>query len=216
MSMPLAHYLKDFSAPASAPAGVIGSDFSMPAESSFDLDFPAIPEAEPVDLEAERRAAYAEGHEAATAELSQKHASELAALEAAHAEAMAALEARVMGEAASRLAAGLERAVAEMAFAVSEHAATAIAPFLSQAVAEKAVADLADLLTAAVADGQGATITLKGPRVLFDLLVARMPEMAEGLRHVEDEDLDLSADVEGTVLVTRISAFAASLKKVLG
>lgn len=216
MSMPLAHYLKDFSAPASAPSSAIGGDFSAVDDVSFDSDFGNLPEAEPIDVEAERRAAYAEGYETASAELGEKHAAELAVLKAAHDEAMAALEARLMGETAKRLADGLDRVAAEIALAVSERAADALAPFLSQEVAAKAVTDLADLLKTAIAEGDAGTITLKGPRVLFDLLLARMPEAAGVLRHVEADDLDLSAELDGTVLVTRISAFAASLKKVLG
>ncbi|MBW8300475.1 MAG: hypothetical protein K0M60_12805 [Hydrogenophaga sp.] len=216
MSMPLAHYLKDFSAPASAPSSAIGGDFSAVDDVSFDSDFGNLPEAEPIDVEAERRAAYAEGYETASTELGEKRAAELAVLKAAHDEAMAALEARLMGETAKRLADGLDRVTADIALAVSERAADALAPFLSQEVAAKAVTDLADLLKTAIAEGEAGTITLKGPRALFDLLLARMPEAAGALRHVEADDLDLSAELDGTVLVTRISAFAASLKKVLG
>ncbi len=216
MSMPLSHYLKDFSVPASAPSGTIGGDFSALDDVSFDSDFGSVPEPEPVDIEAERRAAYAEGHETASAELGEKHAAELAALRAAHDEAMATLEARLMGETARRLAEGLDRVAAEIAIAVSARAADALGPFLSEEVAAKAVTDLANLLKTAIAEGEAGTITLKGPRALFDLLLARMPEAAGALRHVEVEDLDLSAELDGTVLVTRISAFAASLKKVLG
>ena len=215
MSMPLAHYLKDFSAP-STPAGMVGGDFAAADDLAFDADFGGLPEPEPVDIEAERRAAYAEGHEAATAELSEKHAAELAQLTAAHQEAMAVLEARLMGETAQRLADGLDRVASEIALAVSEHAAEALAPFLSEEVAAKAVGDLAALLKSAIADGEAGIITIKGPCALFDRLAACMPEAAETLRHVEVDDLDLAAEFDGTVLVTRISAFAASLKKVLG
>lgn len=216
MSMPLAHYLKDFSVPAGAPSGAIGGDFVSLDDTGFDTDFPSMPEPEPIDVEAERREAYAAGHDAATGELSARHAAERAAMQAAHDEAMAALEARLMGETASRLAESLDRVAAEIALAVSERAAEAFGPFLSQEVVARAVADLADLLKAAISDGEAGTITLKGPRALFDQLLAHMPEAVERLRHIEDEDLDLSAELDGTVLVTRISAFAASLKKVLG
>ncbi|MBV2183367.1 MAG: GTPase, partial [Rhizobium sp.] len=143
MSMPLAHYLKDFSAPASPPVGAIGGDFPASDDIGFETDFGGFPQAETVDVEAERRAAYAEGHEAASAELSEKHAAELAALKAAHEEAMAALAAQLMGETAKRLAEGLERVTADVATAVSESAAEALAPFLSEEVAAKAVGDLA-------------------------------------------------------------------------
>ena len=49
MSMPLAHYLKDFSAP-STPAGVVGGDFGVADDLSFDSDFGGLPEPEPVDV----------------------------------------------------------------------------------------------------------------------------------------------------------------------
>lgn len=218
MSMPLAHYLKDFSAPSGTPSGVLGGDFASLDDSGFDMGLSGIsePGPEPIDVEAERREAYAQGHEAATAELGETHAAELLALRTAHDEEMAALEARLMGETAKRLAGGLDRTMAEIALAISEHAAEALSPFLSQELAAKAVADLAALLRAAIADGEAGTVTVKGPRALFDLLLTHLPEQQGRLRHVEDQDLDLSAEIDGTVLVTRISAFAASLKKVLG
>jgi len=78
------------------------------------------------------------------------------------------------------------------------------------------VSDLADLLRTAILSGEAGTVTVKGPSSLFDALVGNMPEVAGSLRHVEADDLDLSVDIGETVLVTRISAWTASLKKVLG
>src|SRR5262245_27273121 len=64
MSPTLSRYLKDFSAQVPPPPSAI-PDISfeeMPA-------FPEVPPEPPVDVEAERREAYAQGHEAATQEL---------------------------------------------------------------------------------------------------------------------------------------------------
>jgi len=49
MSMPLAHYLKDFSAP-STPAGVVGRHFPVADDPAFDIDFGATPEATPSNI----------------------------------------------------------------------------------------------------------------------------------------------------------------------
>ncbi|MHA7969749.1 GTPase [Rhizobium sp. CAU 1783] len=218
MSMPLAHYLKDFSAqvPSSPAPDLVGSDFGAPDLGSFDLDFPAAPEPEPVDVEAVRREAYAEGFEAATRELTEKFAAERLASDAANDEAISQLQTRLAEDSARLVADGLKKLSSDLALSVSEQAVAALVPFLETEVANKASADLADLLKAALAEGEAGTITVKGPKKLFDLLAGHMQEAAAGLRHVEAEDLDLSVDVAGTVLVTRISAFAASLKKVLG
>eukprot|EP01035_Chromulina_nebulosa_P048504 gene48504-65812_t len=40
-----------------------------------------------------------------------------------------------------------------------------------------------------------------------------MPEHTDALRQIEADDLDLQAEINDTVLVTRVSAFAASMKK---
>ncbi len=214
MSLPLARYLKDFSQPAAGTSAPTGMAFSEQAQ-AFDIDF-AAPEPEPVDIEAERRAAYAEGHEAAERDLRQKFEAERQALLDEHTRAMDAMRQTFEAETARMLADGLRRAAGQIALAVSEQAAAAVAPFLSEQVVANAVKDLAEQLSTAILSGEAGAIVVSGPAALFEMLKEALGENAQLLHHVEAEDLDLTADVGGTALVTRISAWTASLKKVLG
>ena len=214
MSMPLARYLKDFSttvAPPAPPAPV----FDMPSVDAFDMDFPALPEPEAVDVEAIKREAYAEGHEAGEKAAAERFEVDRQAIEIAHAQALAERDQKLRDEFADLLATKLPDVIERLSMAVSEQAAIALAPAIGEALAEKAVKDLAELLKAAINAGEAGTIEVKGPRLLFEKLQSEMPEQTSFLRHVEDPDLDLSAEFGDAALVTRISAFTASLKKVL-
>lgn len=214
MSMPLARYLKDFSTSVAPPAAPAPS-FDLPAADDFDMDFPALPEPEPVDLDALRREAFAEGHEAGEQAAAERFEVDRQAMEIAHAQALAERDQKLRDEFAALLATTLPDVIQKLSLSVSEQAAQALAPVVGEALAEKAVKDLADLLQAAISSGDAGTIEVKGPRLLFQKLQAEMPEHAGFLRHVEDEDLDLTAEFGDAALVTRISAFTASLKKVL-
>lgn len=215
MSLPLARYLKDFSQPATGASGSKGMAFPE-QETAFDLDFAIAPEPEPIDLDAERRAAYVEGHEAAERELRETFEAERQALLDEHARAMDAMRLKFESETARALADGLHRAAGEIALAVSEQAAAAVAPFLSDQVVASAVQDLAEQLSTAILSGEAGAISVSGPAALFEMLKETLGDNAHVLHHVEADDLDLTADVGGTALVTRISAWTASLKKVLG
>lgn len=216
MSMPLARYLKDFGAPQSATVVMNDVGFDAPGMAFDDGDFPALSAPDPIDLDAERREAYAEGHEAAEQELREQFEAERQTLEARHREEIDALQ-RAHDAATSRLIAdGLRLIATDIAASVGEQAMAALAPLVSRDIAENAVKDLARLIEDAILAGEVGVITVKGRRDLFDILKAELPECAGQLNHVEADDLDLTVDIAETVLVTRISAFAASLKKVLG
>src|SRR5262245_29104799 len=83
MNAMIAKYLKDFSTPA--PVELTGGGIleSLSGSSFEDLDFPEEPVVQ-VDIEAERRSAYEEGFQAATAALESQHAEEIIALREAH------------------------------------------------------------------------------------------------------------------------------------
>lgn len=209
MTAALARYLKDFGEPA-APEPVVEM-------TTFDDDMfvNALPEPEPIDPEEVRREAYAEGHEAATQELQAQHAAEMEAAVAAHREELEGLRQAYEAQAAALIAARINEISLTISEAISEQTAEILAPILSEALAANAVRAMAEMVRQAILDGAAATIVVRGPGQLFDILKTELGEDAALLRHVETQDLDLTAEVAGTVLVTRISAWAASLKKVL-
>jgi hypothetical protein len=213
MSVQLTRYLKDFSVPAPLPV----PEPELP--SGFDDledSFPPLAAPEPVDIEEERRQAYAEGYEAATAELTQRYTAERVDIEEAHAEQLKQLSEERDARWGDAVARNLRRMVADLSASISEEVAKGIAPFLSESIAEVAIAELASKLEAALLAGEAGKIVVKGPAGLFEKLKDTLPEAGDMLRHVPADDLDLSVDVGATVLVTRISAWTASLKKVMG
>ncbi|MBX5214527.1 MULTISPECIES: hypothetical protein [unclassified Rhizobium] len=208
MSISLSRYLQDFGEPK--PSGPI-----------IDIDdlagdvFPEPPSEPPVDLEAERRDAYAQGHAAATADLAEKYESEARALAEAHARALEELKIRYEVEAAAVIASRVRDIAEEVAQLVSAGAATAIAPVVTDALAAKAAESLAALLREAILEGAAGPIVVRGPTSLFDILKAELGEHAAAVRHIEADDVDLAVEIGESVIVTRMSAWAASLKKVL-
>ncbi|MGG6896013.1 MULTISPECIES: hypothetical protein [Rhizobium] len=209
MSLTLSRYLKDFSAEQTPPADFSDTVFAEPAE------FPEPALEPPVDVEAERRAAYAEGHEAATQDLSQKHQAELDAVTASFRAEMDALRAQYEEQAAQKIAADLARIATTLGQAISADAAAVLAPVMTETLTTKAVADLSDLVRTAILDGSAGPVSVSGPRHLFEALEAHLGEEAAFLRHVEVEDVDLTVTIGESVLVTRMSAWAAGLKEIL-
>ncbi|HEV7307447.1 hypothetical protein [Ensifer sp.] len=216
MSAMLSRYLKDFSAPK--------VELSLMPPKYFpdlDADFaegdrfgarPAMPE---IDIDAERRRAFAEGRAEATAELVFEQEKQLAELQAAHAAELEALTRRFEEETASRLAARFDEMTDELVVALGDQAARVLAPVMGDALMQRAVADMAHMLKQGLSAGEGCTIVVKGPGALFEALKRHFEDDLPLLRHVETDDVDLSVEVDGTVLVTRMTAWADTVRKVL-
>lgn len=215
MSMPLAHYLKDFSSPK--PSSLVSDSLSFDVDDFGIHDEPVLelPQPDPIDIEAERAEAYEEGRAATMLELSEKHAEDISRLEALHAEQLQDLEKKHKAEMGRILGGGLHNIAAAIADTVGAQAVEAVAPFLEEALIETALHDLSTLLKEAIIEGEVATVTVRGPGELFDRLRENMDGHDDLLRHIEDDHIDLTVDIDDTALVTRISAWTASLKKVL-
>ena len=213
MTASIARYLRDFGEPQPAAPPTLGEDFGAGFPDEI-ASFPAVLE-EPVDIEAERAEAYAKGHEAASEELQRQWAEEREQLLATHATELLALREELEVQAAAAIETRLREIAGATAEAVGSQTARMLAPLLDEALAGKAVAELAELVRAAALEGEVGTLTVRGPAGLYEKLKSALGE-AIPLRHVEAPDLDITLDIGETVLVTRMSAWASSLKKVLG
>ena len=209
MTVSLAHYLKDFSAPQVAD---IPSGFDGGLDDDLALSFP---EPAAPDPETIRREAHAEGYEAAVRDLEARFAREREELAEAHRLEIEALREAHGAETAEVIVVKVNEMAAAVSKTIAEQTGLIVAPLLSDAIAARAVADIADAIRKALLDDEVAQIVVRGPSGLFDMLTARMGEKAALLRHIDSADLDLTVEIDGSVLVTRISAWAASLKKVL-
>ncbi|EJZ22591.1 hypothetical protein NE852_04000 [Rhizobium sp. Pop5] len=208
MSISLSRYLKDFGEPEPSVPMIDMDDFAGDG-------FPEIPSEPAIDVEAERREAYAQGHAAATAELTEKYELEARMLAEVHARELEELKLRYEVEAAAVIASRIRDVAEEVAELVSAGAAAAIAPVMTETLAAKATESLAALLREAILEGAAGPIVVRGPSRLFERLKAELGEHAEAVRHLEADDIDLAVEIGESVIVTRMSAWAASLKKVL-
>ncbi|KQV32177.1 hypothetical protein ASC97_00855 [Rhizobium sp. Root1203] len=210
MSALLSRYLKDFGEPAVAIPAVETDDFA----NDFG-GFAEIPAETEVDVEAERQSAHAAGHAEATAALTEKYELEAQTVALVHQREIEELRDRYEVEAAELIATRLETIATEVAEIVSAATAKVLAPVMTDALAEKAALTLAGSLRSAILEGDAGTVIVKGPARLFDVLKNALGEKAALLRHHETPDVDLTVEFGDAILVTRMSAWATSLKKVL-
>lgn len=217
MSAPLSRYLKDFSAPKLDLALMPPSYFQQAdAPVRSDAQYHPKPQPEPkIDIEAERQSAYGRGRDHAEAELAARHAEEIAVLRAAHAAELAALALRLQTEAAETIHHRFGEMGAALANLLTTQTAQVLAPILTEQLTGRAIADLATALRLAIGDGEGVKITVRGPEPLFTALAAHFPADAPAFRHVSTEEIDLTVEFGESILMTRLSAWADSVRKVL-
>lgn len=211
MSAQLSRYLKDFGEPVVVIPAVEPDDFPV--------DFGVIPDLQPaepeVDVAAEKEVAHAAGHAEATAALTEKYEAEAETIAAVHERQIEEIRNQYEVEAAELIATRLDAIAAEVAELVSASVAKVLAPVMTDVMIDKAVADLAVALRAAIIEGDIGSVVVAGSTPLFEALKKQMGEKAGLLRHHETGDVDLTAELGDAVLVTRMSAWATSLKKVL-
>ncbi len=212
MSALLSRYLKDFGEPV-VMAPPVASE-----EIDFSEDFGGFADVAPepvVDVEAARRDAGAEARAKATVELTEKYEVEAQTVAVVHQREIEELKSRYEAEIATLVAARLTAISNEVAELVSATVAEVLAPVLTETLSQKAAVDLAAALREAFLEGEAGTITVKGPTSLFEIVKRELGEKASLLRHQETADIDLTVEFGESVLVTRMSAWAAGLKKVL-
>jgi hypothetical protein len=216
MSVQLARYLKDFGARRRARAPAFQSpSFTGDGGDAAAQAFAMAPAEPPVDLAAERAEAFADGRSEADAELRAKLEAEMTALKEAHKAELDNLKARYELDYARALAERFSTLTGEVADRLATEAAGVLAPVMSEVLTKGAVADLARMIAEGLQGEEGLTITVKGPANLFQQLQSHFEEPAPVFRHVEMQDVDLAVEFGDTVLVTRMAAWADTVRKVL-
>ena len=216
MTSSIARYLKDFgeAQPALAPAVIDTPIDDLSLGFAFEPDLQ--PEPVAVDLDAIRAAAFEEGHATALAEAEEKWKAEREKLVASHTRELNSLRNVVEYDIAGRLKGLMERSVVMVAQAVSDQVASVLAPVLEETILENAIEEMCGAIREALLSGEVAVVTVHCSLPLFEKLVEKLGDEAGAIKHVEVEDIDVSVDIDDAVLVSRLSAWSASLKKVLG
>lgn len=215
MSASIGRYLKDFG--EVQPAGLAFGDPLADAEgvSGFGDVAAGFGEFEPVDVESEKQAAYARGHDDATREITERMQAEREELLAAHKAELEDLRSVYLEEIAVFLSRGLREGIDAIAENLSEQTATILAPVLTEELSLKAVSALADVVRTSMPDGEAVTLVVKGPKELFEQLKTQPGFEEETMKFTETTDIDLSVELGESVFVTRMSAWASSLRKVM-
>jgi hypothetical protein len=103
----------------------------------------------------------------------------------------------------------------QLATMLSDQTARVLAPVMDDVLQQKSVSDLARMITLSIGAGEGARITVKGPLALFEALQRHLDDETLIFRHQESADIDLSVEFGDSILVTRMAAWADTVKKVL-
>jgi hypothetical protein len=220
MTASLSRYLKDFSAPKMEMAMIPPKYFPelddvMPTKGVVAISPPAPPAQPQIDIEAERRAAFEEGRHQAEKELEAAHTAAMVALEERHATEMEALKTRCDNEVAAMIFDRFSDMGSQLADIFGDQVARALAPVIEGALVEKAVADLGRLVRQTIAHGEACKITVKGTKDLFEALKTHLDDETLTFRHIETADIDLSVEFGDSILVTRMAAWADTVRKVL-
>jgi hypothetical protein len=217
MSASISRYLKDFSAPKVdlslvPPRYFPDLDDDLPANGTFAMKLQSQPT---VDVEAERRDAFAQGRAEAEAEQQRLHASEIAALNARHAAELEAMRVSCENEIAAMIYDRYSDMGSQLATMLADQTARVLAPVMDDVLLQKSIADLARMITHSIGAGEGAKITVRGPLGLFEALKHHLDDETLIFRHQETADIDLTVEFGDSILVTRMAAWADTVGKVL-
>ncbi|WP_438750177.1 hypothetical protein [Pararhizobium sp. O133] len=224
MSASISRYLKDFSTPKLdlsivPPRYFPDLDDDVSTESVFAMkQQPQILQQPPqpqIDLDAERREAFAQGRSEAESEQAVLHAEEIAKLTACHAAELEAMRTRCDTEIAAMIHGRFSEIGSQMVTMLSDQTARVLAPVMDQVLQQKSIADLAQVINHTINAGEGCKIHVKGPLPLFEALKRHLKDETLIFRHQESTDIDLSVEFGESVLVTRMAAWADTVSKVL-
>lgn len=215
MNAMLTKYLKDFSAPQ--PIRPVGGDIleSLSGSPLASMDFGPDPEP-PVDIEAERREAHEEGYSEAEAFFEQKHATELASLREAHAKELQAMAETHENDTIWMIHTRFHEMTQVISQTVAEQTLQVLLPVFEEDVTRRAVERLAEVVRETLLESGISTVVVRGPERLYERLKALLENQGIESRFIESASVDISVEINETVLTTRLATWAQSLSEVTG
>jgi hypothetical protein len=217
MSASIARFLKDFGEPE-APAMPSTPSFDSPLVGFDDFpgaDIPETPSEPVVDLEAMRAASVEEGRQAERAELTAQFEAEKSAIAEQHVSEVAALKQTLEGEVADKYAHMLQQSMEQIVTLFNDQVLAALTPVITEELSKKAAEELALLVKQSLLDGESSKLLIKGPKAMFEAFNAVLALQDHQYQFTESSDHDLSVELGESIVVTRMSAWASSLRKVM-
>lgn len=209
MSVLLSRYLKDFSAAVTPPPGDFSSDI---ADDFAQPDLLAAPVEEPVDVEAIKNEAYAEGHETAERELAEKHRQALDAMEAAHREELTALREKYEDEVAQHIGQAFQQMTASVAGAVEAAVVRVLSPLVEEKIAMQTAAAFASKVAEEITEGEAGRLQVAGPDRLLETVRIRLAGIDASVDFRETSEIELSFQMGDSVLVTRLAGVVEAME----
>jgi hypothetical protein len=198
----LADMLADFA--QRAPAGAARTERMPGRQDAPAIDIDALLAEERARAEQQASERLAAGNEAALAAERERHAAEIAEINRRHGE-----------ESGVRLEAGLREIEARVAETVTGAVARILGPIVSDEVLKRSIAELASAIGEALEDADAVTIRVSGPPSLFSALALNMGEKSKYLRHRETDGADLTVEVNGSLMETRLAEWQAAVHEAL-
>lgn len=210
MSGALTKYLKDFSqfVPPEVPAPVFEVETPV---SAFESDWLSEPEVT-VDVEEEKRKAFADGEEAARQEAVASHEAALASMRAEHAEELAAMRTRYEEEIATHLATSVISMKQTIASHVEQACLRLFLTVMERDLAAKAASELAAQIIVEIEGGFAGTIKITGPEALLSRMRDELGATDRQIDYDISNDIDVKVQLDGSILMTRLSEFFQSVR----
>jgi hypothetical protein len=201
----LADMLADFAPrPRPAPGGTRRAERTPEKQAEPSVDIDALLSEERARAEQAAGERLAAEKEAALSAERERHAAEIAEINRRHGE-----------ESGARLEAGLREIEARVTEAVSSAVVRILGPIVSDDVLKRGIDDLARAVGEALEDADAVAIRVSGPLSLFSALASEMGEKSKYLRHRESDGADLTVEVNGGLLETRLGEWQAALHEAL-
>jgi hypothetical protein len=99
---------------------------------------------------------------------------------------------------------------------IAEQTLQVLLPVFEEEVCRRAIAQLAELVRGALSESSVSTVVVRGPERLYVRLKPLLEIDGMQTRFVESTAVDISVEVNDTVLVTRLANWAQALSEVTG
>jgi hypothetical protein len=168
--------------------------------------------------------AYARGYEEGRATVRTEVEGEIVALVSSCEQQLETARRTFAQTVAAGLVDGLHRRLDEMHAAIEEHVLAVLLPVLGHALTEAAVRDIAAGVRGLAKDGGAVRVELSGPQELIELVSRRFGEIAgDGREWIAPPiklrpaaTAEISAEIDGTVIQSRLAEWTARIREAIG
>lgn len=205
MAAALADALPDFGSRQASGGGRVSPAPAIAVE-AFDAEAAL---AQKIDAEVLR------AREELRTELAAAHEAEMEALRETHRTELSDLQ-QVLGEkAAATIASTFADTEQKLRSIIGNAVARALAALMSDDLCDRSVEALGKAVSAALADREAVTLRIAGPAHLAERLLPLLGDHAAQAQFEEASGLDLTVEIDGSLIETRIGEWSAAIAEIL-